>query len=168
MKRIFIETGMAAMIFFAANAVYGVDALMGNNLSSARDFATALSRGPDNLQVRLGELAAMKLPRPYSLEVDRAGRFQHSLCFESSRGTYPARVHVREQAQERELRSGTKRLPYSVDVRNASGSDDKVLKIGRCEDAGSILVTIAIDDEPGTLFSEEIFTDTVTLVVDPE
>jgi hypothetical protein len=168
MKRIFIETCMAAMIFFAANAVYGVDALMGNNLSSARDFATALSRAPDNLQVRLGELAAMKLPQPYSLVVDRPGRFEHSLCFESSRGTYPARVRVEKQAQARELRSRTTSLPYSVDVQNVSGSGDKVLNIGRCEDSGSILVTIAIDGQPGTLFSEEIFTDTVTLVVDPE
>ncbi|HKI75445.1 MAG TPA: hypothetical protein VJ998_12400 [Pseudomonadales bacterium] len=169
MKRLLLESGLAASIFFAANAVYGIDALMGGNLAGAREYATALVEGPKNLQVRLGEIVNMRLPAPVSLDLANGGEHEHSFCLAPQFGR--EQVSVRVPSKDRALMSDTVALPYQLDIvlgsKDRAASGDELLA-SDCHGKSNVRVRVSLDDSNLSLVRNRAFTDTVVLVVDPE
>lgn len=167
-KRLVIEAGTAAMIFFAANAVYAIDAIMGTNVSSARDYAMVISRGADNFRLRLSELHNMRMPGPFSVKVDKEAKvYERTFCIAPEFGSHQINLSVPKH--RRALAPDGTSLPYELTVeldQGAAASDTLISE--DCDVSGNVKLRVSVDDRQDMLATDLVFTDTVTLVVDPE
>lgn len=166
-KRLVIEASVAALIFFAANAVYAIDAIMGTNVSSARDYAMVISRGANNLRLRLSELQNMRMPAPFTVKVDKAaGVYERSFCIAPEFGSHQVNLSVPER--RRALVADGTALPYDLTVELGQGGAAGTFTAKDCKGSDNVKVRVSVEDREGTLATDLVFTDTVTLVVDPE
>ena len=144
MKRLTIETGLAAVIFLAANAVYGVETSM----------------------VQLLDYRSARIPQPMQFDMRVAHTQTQAFCLGPDTSVQQVSVSVPARAQT--LMSDEVALPYALDVELMNPHQTSVFDSAICEGEGSVSVSVAVDPGQLALLRDGSFSHTVLLMVDPE
>ncbi|MCB1692523.1 MAG: hypothetical protein KDI19_07125 [Pseudomonadales bacterium] len=155
MKRHFFETLAAAAIFCTANAVYALDAL-----GHIPGYLDALTSAANTMQIRIENAYSIGIPEPVTIEVGEARDYEHTICVASEDASLPMTFTVGDDTHA--LISRSVALPYLIDIEQ----DDLTLLPG-CGGTQMVTVRVSIDDVDQKWFESQVFTDTVTLSVDP-
>lgn len=169
MKRLLLESTLAALIFFAANAVYAINALIGHSHAGVRDNVVNLAQAPENLHLRLDGIDNMHVPAPISVDMSAPGRREQSFCLAPEFGR--EQVDVKLPSCSQLLTSDSMKLPYELHIvlgDKVSGDRDKSMLAHDCDGKNNVHVRVSLARRYLELVRKHVFTDTVTLVVDPE